>query len=479
MFLLIFFRGVHKKDQKMINDTKLDSSFRDPSGYLYLKDGLIHRQVNKIYKNHYDHLINSGLYKTLVDTNLLIPHEEISINSGELNNAYKILKPEQISFISYPYEWCFSQLKSAALTTLEIQKKALDFGMSLKDCSTYNIQFRKGKPILIDTLSFEKYKEGKPWVAYRQFCQHFLAPLALMSYRDIRLNQLLRIYIDGIPLDLTSSLLPFSTRFRFSLLSHIHLHANGQKHFANKTVNTSKYKFSRFSFLSLINSLESAVRKLRWSANDTEWSDYYNDTNYSSDAFQQKKQIVFDFLNNSNPKNVWDIGANDGTFSRIASNKGLQTFSFDIDPAAVEKNYLDCTKRGETNILPMLMDITNPSPNIGWSNTERMSILERGPAHTVLALALIHHLAISNNLPLEKIASFFNKICIGLLIIEFIPKSDSQVQRLLSTREDIFPNYTQKLFENELEIYFKIQKTVKVNNSDRILYLMKSRNTNL
>jgi hypothetical protein len=458
------------------SNTKLQSSFRDPSGFLFFKDGYIHRQVNNIYKKNYDKLINSGLYKTLVDDKLLIPHEEIDIKSVEPDKVYKIIKPDQIPFISYPYEWCFSQLKDAALVTLEIQKKALDFGMSLKDCSTYNIQFCNGNPILIDTLSFEKYKEGKPWVAYRQFCQHFLAPLSLMSYRDIRLNQLLRIYIDGVPLDLASSLLPFSTRFKFSLLSHIHLHAKSQKHFSNKTVKARTFKFSRHSLLSLINSVESATKKLIWQAKGTEWADYYDDINYSSSAFEQKKQIVSEFLDNINPKNVWDIGANDGTFSRIASEKGIQTFSFDIDPVAVENNYLDCVQKDETNILPLVLDLTNPSPGIGWKNRERMSLMERGPAHTMLALALIHHLAISNNLPLDKIADFFNNICSDSLIIEFVPKSDSKVQRLLSTREDIFPDYTQKIFENELEIYFKIIKSVKIDNSDRILYLMKNKN---
>jgi hypothetical protein len=363
-------------------------------------------------------------------------------------------------------------LKDAALTTLKIQKKALDFGMSLKDCSTYNIQFTRGKPILIDTLSFEKYNEGKPWVAYRQFCQHFLAPLALMSCKDIRLSQLLRIYIDGVPLELVSLLLPFRTHFKFSLLSHIHFHAKGQKYFANKTVKASNYKMSRFSFLSLIDSLRSATKKLRWQAEGTEWADYYKDTNYSSDAFQHKKQIVSKFLNDINPKNVWDLGANEGTFSRIASDKGIQTISFDIDPVAVEKNYIECVRKGETNILPLVLDLTNPSPGVGWENRERMSLIERGPADTVLALALIHHLAISNNLPLDKIADFFDKICYESLIVEFIPKSDSQVQKLLSTREDIFLDYTKQTFESKFKIYYEIKNSVKIKNSDRILYLM-------
>ena len=430
--------------------------------------------MNRIYKENYDHLIDSGLYKTLVDAELLIPHEEVDIDHAEPDKAYKIIKPEQVSFISYPYEWCFSQLKDAALTTLEIQKRALDFGMSLKDCSAYNIQFRGCKPILIDSLSFENYSEGKPWVSYKQFCQHFFAPLLLMSYRDIRLNQFLRIYIDGVPLDLASSLLPFRTRFKFSFLSHIHFHAKSQKYFADKTVNTSSGTMSRLSFLGIIDSLESAIKKLRWQAKGTEWADYYKETNYSSDALQQKKQIVTEFLDKINPKVVWDLGANVGMFSRIASDKGIQTISFDIDPAAVERNYLKCVRKGEPNILPLVLDLTNPTPGIGWENRERMSWIERSPADTVFALALIHHLAISNNLPLNKIAAFLNGICTSL-IIEFIPKSDSQVQRLLSTREDIFHEYTQEVFEQEFSKYFKIQNSVKIGDSKRILYLMEKR----
>ena len=457
--------------KKMKTSGNIVSSFRDPSGFLFCRDDSVYRQVNMAYKADYDHLMNSGLYETLVDTELLLPHEEADIEGAEPDQAYRIIKPELIPFISYPYEWSFSQLRDAALTTLAIQKKSLDFGMSLKDASAYNIQFRKGSPILIDTLSFEEYREGEPWVAYRQFCQHFLAPLALMGHRDIRLNQLLRIYIDGVPLDLASSLLPYRTRFSFSLLSHVHLHAKSQKHFADKTVNVTGRKMGRLSFLGLIDNLESAVRKLQWRPQGTEWADYYEDTNYSVDALHQKKQLVTEFLDKTSPKTVWDLGANTGLFSRIASGMGIQTVSFDVDPACVERIYLECIKEGETNILPLLLDLTNPSPSIGWENQERMSLLERGPADTVLALALIHHLAISNNLPLNMIADLLGKICHSL-IIEFVPKSDSQVQRLLSTREDIFPNYTQQAFENESGKYFLIEKSAKLKDSDRTLYLM-------
>jgi len=450
------------------------SSFRDPSGFLFWLDGILYRQVNVAYKADYDHLMGSGLYDALVSANLLLPHQEVNVEAPKLELAYKVIKPELIPFVSYPYEWCFSQLKNAALTTLRIQREALGFGMSLKDCSAYNIQFKKGKPILIDTLSFERYREGQPWVAYRQFCQHFLAPLTLMSHRDARLSQLSRIYIDGIPLDLASSLLPWRTWFTFSLLVHLHIHAKTQKHLANKRSVKKRYKVSRVGLLGILDSLEGAVRKQKWQHAGTEWADYYRDTNYSTNAFQHKKAVVAEFLDRLNPRTVWDLGANVGIFSRFASDKGIQTISFDVDAAAVEKNYLECIARGDTNILPLLLDLTNPSSGIGWRNRERMSLEERGPADTVLALALIHHLAIVNNLPLAKIAEFLSDICTSL-IIEFVPKNDTQVQRLLSTREDIFSEYTQAAFELELERYFTIESCVKIEDSERTLYLMRKR----
>ncbi|MCH7883538.1 SAM-dependent methyltransferase [Patescibacteria group bacterium] len=450
----------------------LPSSFRDPAGFLFFRDGILYRQINPVYKEQYDHLIRSGLCKDLVDNGLLIPHGEVSLERAQSRKAYKVIKPEIIPFLSYPYEWCFSQLKDAALTTLAIQKKALDFGMSLKDASAYNIQFKNGKPVLIDTLSFEKYREGHPWVAYRQFCQHFLAPLALMSFKDVRLNGLLKTFIDGIPLGLASSLLPLRTRFKPSLLSHIHFHAKSQKHFADKPINTQNIKISFFAFRGLIDSLESAIQKLQWQSHDAEWGGYYENTNYSSSAFQHKKALVSEFLDMFHPRVVWDLGAHIGLFSRIASNKGISTIAVDSNPASVEKNYLECKKNNEKNLLPLCMDITNPSPNIGWGNEERMSLLKRGPADTMLVLALIHHLALSNNVPLDRIARFFSGLC-NSLIIEFVPKNDSQVKKLLATREDIFPNYTQQAFETAFSKYFTIRNSEKIRDSERILYCMR------
>ena len=451
-------------------------SFRDPSGFVFFKDNKLYRQINKIYSENYDTLMNSGLYDELAENKLLVPHKETDKNLGR-GDVYKIIAPEFIPFLSYPYEWCFSQLKDATLLTLKIQKIALAYGMSLKDCSSYNIQFLDGKPIFIDTLSFERYKEGEAWVGYRQFCQHFLAPLALMAYTDIRMNQLLKIFIDGIPLDLASSLLPFKTKLKLSLLQHIHLHAKAQKTFGEKSLNKlkTKHRFSLMSFKGLIDNLESCINKLNWKPGKSEWSDYYENThNYASSAIEHKKGLVSKFLDKVKPKTVWDLGANTGMFSTIASGKGVFTVAFDIDHACTEMNYVKLTKNNYSNILPLVIDLTNPSPSIGWNNEERTSFINRGPADTVLALALIHHLAISNNVPLRGIASFFNKICKNL-IIEFVPKNDSQVQRLLASREDIFNNYTKENFENEFSEFFKIIESEKIKDSERYLYLMKAK----
>jgi hypothetical protein len=349
--------------------------------------------------------------------------------------------------------------------------------MSLKDSSAYNIQFHNGAPVLIDTLSFELADEQKPWVAYRQFCQHFLAPLALMAYRDIRLGVLLRPYLDGVPLDLASRLLPARTRFMFTLLTHIHLHAKAQARFAGTPVgkrSAGSTSMGRFGLQGLIENLESAVKKLKWEPGGTEWGEYYEIHDYTPESFEHKKLLVGEFFEELNPRTVWDLGANTGVFSRIVSDRGIPTIAFDVDPAAVELNYRAAVERKERFLLPLLNDLTNPSPGIGWANQERISLLDRGPVDSVLALALVHHLAISNNVPLRDLASFFRKICSGL-IVEFIPKEDPQVQRLLASREDIFDDYTMDAFESHFNQFFDILRKEEIDGSMRSLYMMKRR----
>ena len=450
-----------------------NSSFRDRSGFLFYYENEIYRIINFSYKKQYEKFMNSELYQKLEEKNLIITHSEIE-NLDIDCDYYKIIKPEKIPFISYPYEWSFSQLKDAALLTLRIQKAAMKYGMTLKDGSAFNIQFHNGHPIFIDTLSFEIYEEGQIWKPYKQFCQHFLAPLALISKKDVRLNLLSKTFIDGIPIDLAAKLLPKTTFGNFGLMAHIHAHAKSQKHYEDKDAKIKQKTLSKRSFEGLIESLKSSIEKMTWNEDNTEWGDYYSDTNYTEKSFEEKKQFISLAIDQVKPKLVWDMGANTGVFSRLASTKGINTISYDIDPLAVEKNYLLSSQNSEQNILPLILDLTNPSSGIGWNHNERMSIIQRGPADMVFALALVHHLAISNNVPLNKLAEFFSQIS-KFLIIEFVPKSDSQVKRLLLTRDDIFENYDEKNFEIEFSKFFKIINSKKILDSERTIYIMENK----
>jgi ribosomal protein L11 methylase PrmA len=456
----------------MIESKKiLPCSFRDPAGFLFQHQGDLYRQINPAFVQEYQHLMQCGLYHTLCQEKLIIPHQQIDDKFDHTQN-YLVIKPEKIAFVSYPYEWCFSQLKDAALLTLRIQKIALDYGMILKDASAYNVQFHQGQPIFIDTLSFTPYQEGTPWQGYQQFCQHFLAPLMLMRYRDIRLNQLLKIYIDGIPLDLASALLPFYTKFKLWPALHIHLHAKMQKKYQSSATAPKKHQKFNVKILKRMNeSLLRIVNNLKWPIEkNSPWFDYYTDNNnYSADAMNEKEKIIGKWLQNIEPTMVWDLGANRGRFSRLAAQYCQQVMAFDIDTSCVESFYLDLRK-DSSPILPLTLDLTNPSPSLGWSHHERQSLMERGPTDTILALGLIHHLAIGHNVPLAKLARFFSCLT-NTLIIEFIPKEDSQIQKLLLLREDIFDNYTQTHFETSFSKDFHIIERIPIAHSQRMLYL--------
>lgn len=452
---------------------RLGSSFRDPNGFVFEQYGIIYRQIHQMYRQHYDHLMQSGLYDALEKQNLLISHEEVEKDLAITEDAYCVIRPIALPFVSYPYEWCFGQLKDAALTTLRVQLIALKHGMILKDASAYNIQFVDGHPVFVDTLSFEKYEEGLPWVAYRQFCQHFLAPLLLMSYKDIRLSQLLRVFIDGIPLDLTSSLLPKRSYLKLGVLLHVHLHARTQRRYADVVTRSSSVrKLSRTSLINIVNDLQATIRALQWNTTTTAWANYYEGDSYQESGFEDKKTCVSRFIEMSGVKTVWDLGSNTGIFSRLAVDKHCYTVAWDIDPGAVERNYQKGKHDKEELLLPLVLDLTNPSPAIGWAYRERMDMTQRSKTDLIMALALIHHLAIGNNIPLDRIAEFFASLATWA-IVEFVPKNDHKVQKLLATRSDIFPSYTRQGFEDAFGGFFDIVETHEIRNSSRLLYLMK------
>lgn len=454
-------------------DVRLGGSFRDPAGFVFERDGELYRQLNPSGFASYDTLMASGLAEALHGRGLLVAHQEVP-SAG----SHRLLKPARVPFVSYPYEWCFGQLRAAALLTLEVLAAAVERGQILRDATAYNVQFLGPRPIFIDTLSFEPWVEGTPWVAYRQFCQHFLAPLALMAKVDVRLGALLRTHLDGIPLDLAGGLLPWSTRLSWGLGLHLHAHARSQRRHADSADRSDTPpsgggpggpgRFGRAALLGLIDSLRSAVEGLTWRPQGTEWGDYYETAHYGEAALAAKREGVLALLREGPPPRcVWDLGANRGVFSQAAAELSSYVVAFDIDPAAVERAFLARHDR----VLPLLQDLGNPSPAQGWALQERDGLLARGPADVCLGLALIHHLAIGNNVPLEQLAAFFARTA-PRVILEWVPKGDVQVRRLLASRPDIFPDYTEAGFEAAVRRHFHLRARRPVPGTDRSLYLL-------
>jgi hypothetical protein len=483
---LIVQTGRRKQGQSSMTAEALRASFRDPSGFLFEgADGQLYRQINRRYQPDFESLHESGLYQELSSRGLLVDHDVLDDVRPISDDGYCVIRPRRVPFVSYPYEWSFSALKDAALLTLDIQLRALKHGMQLKDASAYNIQFDGCRPVFIDTLSFERLEIDKPWKAYGQFCRHFLAPLALMAKTHVDAGYLLRDYIDGVPLDVASRMLPLRTRWSLGLGLHIHWHAKMiTKHHATRRPNehnlglnqprVHKLRMPKNRLLVYLENLRGTVESLRSNCAATQWADYYDDNSYLPEAFRTKQELVTRFLRRAAPATVWDLGANTGVFSRIASEQGCFTCAFDIDPACVERAYLEGRKTKQPNFLPLRMDLANPSPSLGWAHRERDSLADRGPADLAMALALVHHLAISNNVPLTSIAEFLRRIS-KALIIEFVPKQDPQVQRLLKSREDIFDNYDQTRFEQAFAPHFELRECQTVGHDGRALYLMQSR----
>jgi SAM-dependent methyltransferase len=447
-------------------------SYRDPAGFVYRRDGVLLRQIAPGFKEDWDHYLSSGLYERLAEAGLVIPHEEVDPELAAEPPAYRVIKPEPVDVISYPYEWAFSQLKDAALLTLRAQALAAAAGMALRDASAYNVQFHRGVPVLIDSLSFERARPDRPWSAYRQFCEHFLAPLALMSKTDIRLGRLLRDHVEGIPLDLAARLLPGRSRLSLGLGPHIHLHSRAQrKHAADNVapadVETATMSASKLA--TLIESLRSTVEGLTWEPEGTAWADYADNTSYDDEATSAKVEAVRSALTRIGGKRAWDLGANTGRYSAVAAAAGYRVVALDIDPGAVERGYRAIRADGRDDILPLLADITDPSPAIGWANAERASLLERVDADVILALALVHHLAIGSNVPLPMIAELFASLA-PHAVVEFVPKDDAMVQRLLAFREDVFAGYSIEGFRAAFEPWFAVATEAPITGSGRTLF---------
>lgn len=430
----------------------------------------MYRFVHKSYQPHYDQLFNSGLYQKLADAGLIIQHTDVTASFDTDDNCYKILQPETISFWTYPYEWSFEQLRQAALLTLKLNLAALEHGMILKDASAYNIQFRGGKAILTDTLSFETYEESRPWQAFRQFCQHFLYPLLLHSRLHNFDPAILMHYTDGVPADVAASMLPRSGRFNFNLWLYLYLPA---KLAAQQKPSQKQLSVSKTRIVQNLQHLTSFIGKMQHKTGRSQWNNYYTETILSNAYLQHKEQLVTEMLSGIQPTTTVDLGCNTGTFSKIAAQYSQQVISPDTDPLCIDIVLHETQQAGIKNITALVTDICNPSPATGWANKEHKALLERLSGDCVLALALIHHIALSKNVPLDYILKLFAGITTKHLIIEFVPKTDLRAQILLQSREDIFTEYTQEHFEALLQQYFTIIRSEKINESDRTLYLAK------
>ena len=457
----------------MNNKSAHSSSFRDPSGYVFIENNEVKRVVNPIYFNQYNALSESGFFNKLFKNELLIPHEEVSKTEDKV-----IIKAEKIPFVTYPYEWSFNMYKEAALLTLKLQKYSLENGFSLKDASAFNVTFHKGKAIFIDTLSFDFYIEDTPWRAYKQFITHFFGPLVLAHFHGADQLKLLSSFIDGISVKMISSMLPTRTKLNPLLYSNIHLLAKLEDKHNEDYKNESKVaKLSKKGQLNIIESLYNYIKKLELKEK-SEWGNYYDKTNYSDNAFDEKSTIINNWVKDIEPKTLIDVGGNDGTFVRKLDAAIDTALVGDIDNNAVDFNYKTMKQNQERFMLPFLLDVLNPAPSIGLNNEERDSFINRVKAlapDVTLALAVIHHISLSGNVPFARSAEFFAKFS-KYLIIEFPKRNDSWVQRLLNNKAEFknhFEHYNLSNFENTYAEFFEVLETKAISNSERVMFFLK------
>lgn len=452
------------------------SSYRDPSGFLFTYNGQLYRQVNQSFATAFEQFHRSGLSAQLIQSGRLIPYETINENLTGSEDWFLTLQPEVIPFVSYPYEWCFDMLKDAALLTLDIAQEALGYNMLLKDATAYNLQWHKGGMRFIDTLSFEPYDEQQPWIAYRQFCEQFLTPLALMHYLKEPLQPLLLAYPDGIPLSLAKKLLPVKSRLNLHAFLHLHLQAMLSAKTAGRQ--QAARPFSRSKMQQLLKSLKRAVESFSLHQPTGVWSLYYSEATQRKDYMQQKKSIITDWLSQLTAATALDAGANEGEFSLLLSAKNIQTVSADFDHYSINNLYKKSKKDGLVNLLPLLLDLRNPTPAAGVNNQEHASFLQRADFDLVLALAVMHHLAIGKNMNFAQIASFFRSLG-NMLIIEFVPKEDEKIRFMLQQKPDVYTWYTKENFLASFAAHFRLLAKKEIGTSGRILFMMQRTSDNL
>ncbi len=455
-------------------------SFRDPFGHVFSRDGKIFRSVFGPGVEDYEAAKDAGVYSKLIKAGLLLTHQEVGKDERAPEGTVYCLTHPRLPMVSYPWEWSFSMLKDAALIHLDVMEMLLSDNFWLRDASAFNVQYDGNRLCLIDTLSIGRRVPESPWVAYGQFCSHFLAPLAAAAYCDIRTFSLWRNHMDGYPLDLATKILPLMRLLQPGIFMHLTLHARFQRmadrrEDIGEIKKVKKPKVNDPGLRGLINSLRKTIKGVKWKRFSEIWEEYGKIRTYRAEDLALKSEYVDNVVGQLRPQMVWDLGANTGEYSLIAASHGSFVVSIDQDPACTEllnqKLAKDNKNRG---ILPLTMDLANPSPGLGWDSTERLSLKERGPADLVLALALIHHLVLTSSVPLPLIANWFSKIT-GHLLLEYIPPTDPMVKKLIKNRGGEHLPYNWELFQKSFEKYFDFLDQTTLKNG-RILLHGKNRN---
>lgn len=446
-------------------------SFRDPRGRVYNHDGRIFRTITSNAQSDYRKLVESGLYSRLVDKRWLTAAVELR-TSDEQTEAL-VVEHERLPFVTYPYEWTFSQLKAAALHQLDVHLEALNHGLTLSDASAYNVQFIDANPIFIDLLSFIQYKEGMLWAGHRQFCDHYLHPLLFTATFGIPFNNWLRSNLEGLSGQELVSLLPFRHKLFPRTFINITLPCWLQRSSSHNDAaiqRASKSRLSKVTLEFMLRSLRDWILSMNPKAGKTTWVDYYEAShNYSDSESGAKHRIVSEFIARWVPTTVWDMGCNTGEFSETALAAGAtRVIGFDFDQMALERAYRRAKER-KLAFLPLFQDAANPSPSHGWNGVERKSLMSRKNADALIALAFEHHLVIGRNIPLDQLIAWLVSLApVGL--VEFVPRGDSNLDRLLRHREEVFDDYTEGNFRSAIEAVAQVDRVDVVSASGRKLY---------
>jgi len=455
-------------------------SFRDRKAKVFYHKGGVYRVLSRAAMSDWKALSATRFFPRFSGDGKIVRTEIVnSFDSPEVQPQGQwvgVLKHERIPFISYPYEWSFGMLKDAGLLQLELLLEALKEDLILKDSSAFNVQWRGSVPAFIDITSFEKLAPGEPWVGYRQFCQLFLYPLLLQAYKDVPFQLWLRGSLDGIESEHLVRLMSARDFLRPGVFTHVFMQARMQSRFGNsqRDVKTDLRKagFSKQLIVSNLKRIKKLIQGLKWEPEKSVWADYAITNSYSEEESKRKAAFVREVVHSRFWELTWDLGCNTGVFSRIAAENARYVVALDADQLAVERLFRELKAEGIKTILPLLNNLADPSPNLGWRGLERKSLANRGKPELVLCLALIHHLVISANIPLGEFVEWLAGLGADL-VIEFITKEDAMVQTLLRNKEDNYSDYNKEFFEECLSKAFDLVRHERLDSGRRILYYAK------